>query len=100
MEQAQKEHTIETIKALLEKLREVNSGLTWELQCKYSNGEGQTLLEIRILRKENKQVKGHICFQEENHHVTNFRYNGISKTEQKPDNVVDLLLDIINVEGN
>lgn len=98
MEPFEKEHTIDTVKALLEKLREVNPCLSWELRCKYSDGEGNTLLEVRILRKDIQQVKGSICFREENHKVMNFRYHGVSYMGKKPDNIVDLLLDLINAE--
>ena len=93
-----------TILQLLIKLCNINKKLRWQIRCTYVDASGEAILYIIFYETVSSFQKGTIAFNESSWEVINFRYSGYSleysaqSTAQKPDNLVDLLLDLINYE--
>lgn len=87
-----------TIKNLLKKLVEENDDLTWKMRVTYSSGGASNLIELSFYTKPNLSRHGTIAFDTSNGIVSNFFYRNMTKENKEPENIIDLLLDIINLE--
>ena len=93
-----------TILQLLIKLCNINKKLRWQIRCTYVEASGEAILYIIFYENVSSVQKGTIAFNETSWEVINFRYSGYSleysapHSQQNPDNLVDLLLDLINYE--
>lgn len=82
---------------LLKKLSRDNSQLTWKINCIFVNGKEQSVYEIIIYLLPENEIKGRITFNMQEGKVLNCYYQGIGRIEDE--HVVDVLLDLINFEG-
>ena len=93
-----------TILQLLIKLCNINKKLRWQIRCTYVEASGEAILYIIFYENVSSIQKGTIAFNESSWEIVNFRYSGYSaeystqSPAQNPDNLVDLLLDLINYE--
>ena len=89
-----------TILQLLIKLCNINKKLRWQIRCTYVEASGEAILYIIFYENVSSVQKGTIAFNESSWEIVNFRYSGYSLeySAQNPDNLVDLLLDLINHE--
>ena len=85
-----------TIKNILDRLIEYKPGYRWDAHCTYADGNGTTILEILIFSKLGQAIQGRISYKVESGDVNNFYYKGLQ--DEKPESVIDLLLDILHVE--
>ncbi len=86
-----------TIKDLLKKLVKDQPKITWKIRGTYANGKEPGVIELSIYKKPEMIKKGTIAYNPETGEVKNFFYKDVEGL--KPDSIVDLLLDIINLEN-
>lgn len=84
-----------TVREMLNKLIQDRKGYLWESICTYSDGKGQTFLEINIYAEQGNVQMGRIAYHLETGNLLNFRYKGYSGSH--PETIIDLLLDIFNL---
>jgi hypothetical protein len=85
------------VKELLDKLVQDVPGRRWESLVTFSDGKGVTVIELNIYRRDGQEKAGRISFRLESGEVLNAHYPGFEG--DYPETVVDLLLDVVNLEG-
>lgn len=84
------------VKELLDKLVHDLPGYRWDSLCAYSDGQGVTMIELNIFRKDGQEMAGRIAYQLETGEVHRFHYAPIGN--HAPEMIVDFLLDVYNFE--
>lgn len=74
----------------------IRKNIQAKLNCVYADGKGYSLISIRFYRKDGNNMIGKIVFEEQNKRV--FQYHYRSMKFYRPNDVVDLLLDIYHFE--
>ena len=87
-----------TILDLLIKLCDIRKKLRWQIRCNYIDQEGQAIFNILLYDIASNIQKGKISFHQQTNQVVMCRYSGFDG--DKPENLIDLLLDLINYEKN
>ena len=91
-----------TLINILNNLSRFNARLSWRLRCAFSDGKGQSILELKI-SENNKtitkgaKIKGQITFDLESGIVRKALYSGVPRLT-RPTHITDRLLDILFVE--
>ena len=83
-----------TILDLLNKIVQKNTGISWKMKCLFSDGKGNTLNQITLLRQSDKRSIGIFTYQVESGEVQFCNYKDLKKP--KSENIIDLLLDVMN----
>lgn len=86
-----------TIKDLLKKLVHDHPDITWKIKGGYADGMKGGTIELSIYQKPEMTKKGTVAYQPESGKIVNFFYKDADGL--RPDSIVDLLLDIINLES-
>lgn len=86
------------IDGILHKLIRDNSTLSWNISCAYSDGKGQTILQLNFFTSGKNKKKGTIGFHAETGQVIKSSYYKGLHIKEKELSVIDLLLDIWNLE--
>ncbi len=85
-----------TVLNLLIKLCGIRKKLRWQIRCNYVDAQGRAHFNILLYELNTNTLMGEIAFHQHSQKVLNFRYAGYYG--EKPDHLVDLLLDLINHE--
>ncbi|MDX1903270.1 MAG: hypothetical protein SFU27_03845 [Thermonemataceae bacterium] len=81
---------------LLVKLCSIRKQMRWQIRCNYFAAEGDAVFNILFYDIQNNHLKGDIAFWQPSEKVVDFRFLGYQS--EKPENLIDLLLDLINYE--
>jgi hypothetical protein len=84
------------VKDLLDKLVHDLPGYRWDALCAFSDGQGMTMIELNVWRKDGQETAGRVAYQLETGDVLNYHYPPIGAHAPEP--VVDFLLDMYNFE--
>lgn len=84
------------IKELLDKMARELPGRRWESLVTLSDGQGMTIIEINIYRRDGQEHAGRLAYRLETGIVKNVHYPGL--TGECPEDILDLVLDVINLE--
>jgi hypothetical protein len=84
------------VKELLDKLVHDLPGYRWDSLCSYNDGQGVTLIELNIFRRDGQETAGRIAYQLETGEVFRFHYAPIR--DHAPESILDFLLDVYNFE--
>lgn len=88
-----------TLINLLNKICEKNPSLNWKLNCKYSEQQDVSLMDISLYEPLERKKKGFITFNMETGKIIEGRYTGVVPFSEKY-LLVDALLDILHYESN
>ncbi len=83
----------EQILLLLKRFSTENSGFSWSLHCRYSDGMGTTINEICILAPPDKRAVGILTYQVETGKVFFCSFKGYVPTPSQ--DIIELLEEII-----
>ena len=85
------------VKELLDKICNHLQGYRWDSLCGFSDGKGLTLIELNLFRKDGQEMAGRIAYQLETGLVLRFYYPAF--TGNAPEDILDFLLDVLNLES-
>jgi hypothetical protein len=88
-----------TLINLLNKICETNKRLSWKLNCKYSQAQTGSEMEIGLFDTSDDKKEGFITFRMETGKVIRGRYGGMVPFNNRL-HLVDALLDILHYEKN
>jgi hypothetical protein len=88
--------TNKAVKDLLDKLVRDLPGYRWDSMCAFSDGQGMTVIEVNVWRKDGQETAGRISYHLETGDVLRFHYPPIG--QHAPEAVIDFLLDLYNLE--
>lgn len=88
-----------TLVNLLNKICEKNTSLSWQINCKYTDGMDHSIMEVGLFDPDVKKKAGFITFQMETGKVLRGKHNGMGPFPRKT-NLVDALLEILHYESN
>lgn len=87
-----------TLTNILNVISNKNPNINWRINCKYDNGEGKTLMEIKFVESYPERVKGRVTYDHFSGDVLRYKYTGFEESNSHV-NIVDMLLDIMNHEN-
>lgn len=88
-----------TLVNLLNKICEKNSSLSWQINCKYTDGMDHSIMEVGLFDPDVNRKAGFITFQMETGKVIRGKHKGMVPFSNKT-NLVDALLEILHYESN
>jgi hypothetical protein len=83
-----------TILNLLNKFSNDHKNISWKMKCAFSDGNGTTINQIKIIAQPGNRTIGILSYRVETGIVSFFMYKKLKKT--KSENIVDMLLDMMN----
>jgi hypothetical protein len=89
--------TGKAVKALLDKMALELPHRRWEALVTRSDGQGRTLIEVNVYRRDGQELAGRISYQLETGEVIDAFYPGFEG--EFPATVIDLLLDVVDLES-
>ena len=92
----------DTVKDILSLLSTRNKRLSWKLNCIYTDGKNNSVMEIKIFQahqyhNESTKQLCRITYNPDSGQVSQMKYR--AEFLYKPGVIVDVLLDIINTES-
>jgi hypothetical protein len=85
-----------TILNLVIKICNIRKQLRWQIRCNYIGSNGEAIFNILFYDTYTNTLKGDIAFEQHTEEIVHFRFAGYES--EKPENLTDLLLDLINHE--
>jgi hypothetical protein len=83
-----------TVFNLLNNLSTEHENISWKMKCLYCDGKGTTMNQIVIISLPENINIGTLVYQVETRIVSFCEYKKLQKSD--PENIIDMLLDIIN----
>ena len=83
-----------TIFNLLNKFSNDHKGISWKIECVYSDGMGATFNQIKIIAQPDNRIVGIFTYRVETGMVSFCMYKDLKKTSSE--HIIDMLLDMTN----
>jgi len=87
------------VSQLLSAIRQQTPGILWKKRCGFTDGQGNTLVEIMWYEHDGKTKIGHVAYLEPHGQVVRYRFQSLGPQTLrawKGASIVDVLLDIMN----